>query len=284
MIRKLAGAFLLLCLPFAAAGIDKSKKVYELIYEDVQIIKKQLLMIEERLEQNTEDILLLKNQLKDLQSQLKLFQSEQAGVQGELRNIPTQYRVLLEKFDYLSLQLAKISEELLAIRGVTPQATGPEPEESKSGKEQAPPPNKKEEAATSARTPASAPSISPQEVYNMAYSDYLKGNFDLAIDGFKIYREQFPDSPLADNALYWIGECLFSQQKLNEAINVFNDLILDYPSGDTVAAAYLKKGISLMDLGKKEEALSVFRLLVAKYPLDEETKIAQQKIKDLTLK
>ena len=41
----------------------------------------------------------------------------------------------------------------------------------------------------------------------MAYNDYLKGNFDLAVEGFKMYREQFPASPLADNALYWIGEC-----------------------------------------------------------------------------
>jgi TolA-binding protein len=43
----------------------------------------------------------------------------------------------------------------------------------------------------------------------------------------------------------------------------------------------LKKGISLTELGKKEEALSVFKLLISKYPLEEETKIAQQKIREL---
>jgi tol-pal system protein YbgF len=115
----------------------------------------------------------------------------------------------------------------------------------------------------------------------MAYTDYLKGNFQLAIEGFNLYREQFPNSPLSDNALYWIGECHFSLEEFERAIENFNELILNYPSGDKIAAAYLKKGISLMDLGKKEEALLVFKLLISKYPLEEETKIAQQKIKEL---
>jgi len=122
-----------------------------------------------------------------------------------------------------------------------------------------------------------------KEVYNMAYSDYRKGNFELAIDGFKMYRVQFPESPLADNSLYWIGECYFSQKKYAEAIEQFNELLLNYPRGDKIPAAYLKKGISLMELRKKEESLIVFKLLISKYPLEEETKIAQQKIRELLL-
>ena len=96
-----------------------------------------------------------------------------------------------------------------------------------------------------------------------------------------MYREQFPESPLADNSLYWIGECYFSQEKYAEAIEQFNELILNYPRGDRIPASYLKKGISLTELGKKEEALIVFKLLISKYPLEEETKIAQQKIREL---
>jgi tol-pal system protein YbgF len=115
----------------------------------------------------------------------------------------------------------------------------------------------------------------------MARSDYLKGNFQLAIEGFAIYREHFAESPLADNALYWIGESFFSQNKFEEAIQEFNDFILIYPNSDKIAATYLKKGISLMNLKKKDEAISVFRLLISKFPLEEETKIAQQKIKEL---
>ena len=95
----------------------------------------------------------------------------------------------------------------------------------------------------------------------MAYNDYLKGNFDLAVEGFKMYKDQFSASPLADNALYWIGECDYSQRKFEDAVNVFNELILAYPQGDKVAAAYLKKGMSFAEIGRKEEALAAYRLL-----------------------
>ena len=96
-----------------------------------------------------------------------------------------------------------------------------------------------------------------------------------------MYKEQFPSSPLADNALYWIGECAYSQRKFEDAVNAFNELILVFPQGDKVAAAYLKKGMSFAEMGRTEEALAAFRLLVAKFPVEEETRIAQQKIKEL---
>ena len=115
----------------------------------------------------------------------------------------------------------------------------------------------------------------------MAYNDYLKGNFDLAVEGFRMYKDQFSDSPLADNALYWIGECFYSQRKFEDAINMFNDLILAYPQGDKIAAAYLKKGMSFAESGKKEEAIAAYKLLITKFPVEEETRIAQQKIKEL---
>jgi len=291
MIKRLAGIFLALILLFTSASAQKSKKAYELIYKDVQLLRQQILELDKEIGKNAEDIKFIKNQLNELLSLFRLFQKEQANFKENQKNIPAQYRILLEKIEGLNTQLAAYNEELLEIKKASLQAAQAVDETTE---EQAPPPSekaaedKKKEEQTekkdeSTEEPQAPPStlLSPKEVYNMAYSDYRKGNFELAIDGFKIYREQFPESPLADNALYWIGECYFSQEKFEEAIDSFNDLILNYPQGDKIPAAYLKKGISLTELGKKEEALSVFRLLVSKFPLEEETKIAQQKIKEL---
>jgi len=125
------------------------------------------------------------------------------------------------------------------------------------------------------------PDISANEVFTAARSDYVKGNFDLAVDGFTMYREYFPESPLADNALYWIGESLFSKQKYEEAITQFIELILNYSGSDMAAAAYYKRGLCLIELGKIEEAVDVLKLLITKYPYEEEAKNAQQKIKEL---
>lgn len=276
-----SGIFLIILCPFLLAGADKSKKAYELIYKDVQLLKQQVLQLDAKIENNKENIKLIKQQLEDLLSLVKLFQTEQASFKEDQKKIPTQYLVLLEKMESISSQMAKFSNHLLEIK----RASLAPPEQEETQKEQTPAPKENKEAKEAEgpelQTPLPPSSLSPQEVYNMAYSDYLKGNFQLAIEGFTLYRINFSESPLADNALYWIGECYFSQEEYQKAIDQFNALILNYPAGDRIPAAYLKKGISLMELGKKEEALIVFKLLISKYPLEEETKIAQQKIQEL---
>lgn len=285
--RFSSGIFLFLLIPTLILGIDKEKKAYELIYKDVQILKQQIQKLDKEISYNREDIQTIRKHLEELLSLSRLSQKEQARYREEQKKLPGQYQILLEKLDIINTQFARLSEELIELKRTSIPATEQaEKKEEAKPEEQQPPPEKeseeqKKEEATEDEPPQIPTNFSPQEVYNMAYSDYLKGNFQLAIDGFEIYLQQFPESPVADNALYWVGECYFSQQKFEESIEKFSELILNYPQGDKIPAAYLKKGISLMEIGKKEEALSAFKLLISKFPLEEETKIAQEKIKEL---
>jgi tol-pal system protein YbgF len=288
MKKTLTGILLLSLLQIVSFGQDKSKKAYELIYEDVQVLKKQLLALEDKLERNAVDLEALKSLVREVQIQVRLLQTDQSSVQEGIKNIPSQYQFLLDKIEQMNLLLTRISEDLLTMKGtpLQPQAPGQEIKAGQPPAVEKKQPDQKKGAQPTEQKPASPSSstLSPQETYNSAYADYLKGNYELAIDGFKIYRENFADSPLADNALYWIGECYYSQRKFDQAIEQFNDLIFNYPQGDKVAAAYLKKGLALVELGRKDEALVVFKLLVSKYPLEEESRIAQEKIKELAQK
>lgn len=282
---------LFFAIPLLFGGPQKEKRAYELIYQDVQTLKQQMLEFDAKLETYQEEIQTIKKQVMDLLSLLRSLQAQQASFQEDQKKVPDQFQILLERLDALGLQFSRFSEELIEIKKamlpLLPQEEQEEnPEETQEEAQQTPPEKEAvekaggEEKKEETKSPL-PPNLSPQEIYNMAYADYLKGNFDLAIDGFKIYLDNFSQSPFADNALYWIGECYFSEKKYEEAIARYNELILNYPLGDKVPAAYLHKGLSLMELGQNEEALSVFRLLVSKYPLEEETKIAQEKIKEL---
>ena len=287
MAKKAYSWIILLFLcPILLSGFQKSKKAYELIYEDVQILKVKILELEKQAIKNQEDIISIKKRLDEIFELMNLIRNEQASLGEEQEKIPVQYRVLLEKFDSLTSRLAEISEDLIEIKQWT--ASIPEGTEGtmldegidESGQES----TSGEMQTTAQESPPKTqldPNLSPQEVYNLARSDYLRGNFQLAIEGFTIYLEHFPESPLADNALYWIGECYFSQENYEEAIKKFNVLILSYPEGDEIPAAHLKKGMCLMETGKDEEALAVFKLLISKFPLEEETRIAQEKIKEI---
>jgi tol-pal system protein YbgF len=291
MTRKYSSWILLILLfPLLLGGADKSKKAYELIYQDIQLIKQQLLSLDKKIERNQEDIKAVRKSTEELLTTISLILSEQVSLREEQKKIPAQFQILLEKIDALSLQISKFTEELIEIKRaslVSQQEEEPPDQEAPPPDEQIPPPAEepgeetKEDLPAEEPAPVLDPNLSPQEVYNMAYSDYLKGNFVLAIDGFQIYVDNFPTSPFADNAMYWIGECYFSQKDHEMAIEQFNDLIITYPQSDRIPASYLKKGISLTEMGRKDEALAVYKLLISKFPLEEETKIAQQKIQEL---
>ncbi len=270
------GAFLLAVLTLAAAGQDR-KKAIEVVYDDVQLLKEQVQELRARVDQNTEMIRAIQDQLKALADFVRQSIAGQAGAQESLRAVPAQYQDILRKLDLLTLDLQKISADLAArAQQAAPAAAA--------GEEAKPSPQTPVKPQPAPAQPPPAPTMSPQEAYSVAYNDYLKGNYDLAVESFKLYRQQFPGSPLADNALYWIGECRYSQRKFEEAIDAFDELIVAYPQGDKAAAAHLKKGLSFIELGRKPEALAALKLLVAKYPLEEEARIAQDKIRELNEK
>lgn len=290
MTKTFWGIFLLFVYPlflFPGTSVDKKEeKAYELIYKDVQLLKRNLIELDKKIDQNREEINSIKSLVSEMLSVLRLIQENQTDLKNEQNKLPAQYQVILEKLHTFELQLAKYSETLTQIRQAAPQMVPPEGTGQETAQpapqtsEETPPAEKPEEKTETPLQPA-AGQLSPLEVYNTAMADYLKGNFALAIEGFKLYLEQFPESPLADNSLYWIGECYFSLNQYQEAINSFNGLILNYPEGDKIPTAYLKKGLSLIELNKKDDAIAVFRLLISKFPYEEDAKIAQEKIKEL---
>ena len=283
MRRASLGAFFLVVLVLASAGQDKSKKAYELVYDDVQVLKQQILDLRVQVDRNAAEIRAVQDQLKSLVDLVRQAMAGQSGAQEGLRAVPAQYQDILRKLDTLTLEVQRISSELAGRSSQAAPAVPAEDEQRPAP--QTPvrtPPESKPQAAPA--RPVPAPTMSPQEAYSVAYNDYLKGNYDLAVESFKLYRQQFPESPLADNALYWIGECRYSQRKFEEAIDAFDELIVGYPQGDKAAASHLKKGLSFIELGRKPEALAALKLLVAKYPLEEEARIAQDKIRELNEK
>ncbi|MEW6042403.1 MAG: hypothetical protein AB1633_12870, partial [Elusimicrobiota bacterium] len=45
----------------------------------------------------------------------------------------------------------------------------------------------------------------PSEMHKLAYSDYVKGKYDIAIVGFRAYLEKFPQGELAPQSQYYLA-------------------------------------------------------------------------------
>ncbi len=121
----------------------------------------------------------------------------------------------------------------------------------------------------------------PEQLFAAAYADYSRGNYELALSEFRQYVETYPDSELADNAQYWIGEILFAQKKYEEAVVELNRVSTLNPKGDKVAPALYKKSLVLVEMGKREEAIKQLQALIKAYPKSLEAGLAAQQLQQL---
>ena len=117
-----------------------------------------------------------------------------------------------------------------------------------------------------------------EQLFAAAYSDYSRGNFDLALSEFRQYVETFPGSELADNAQYWIAEILLAQKKTPEALAELEKVAQVNPAGDKTSLALYKRATILLEMGKKEEAVAQFLVIVKDYAKSQEAALATQQL------
>lgn len=121
----------------------------------------------------------------------------------------------------------------------------------------------------------------PIQLYQSAYRDYQRGNWDLAVEGFKEFLSANPESDLADNAAYWIGESHYSQQQYREAIAQFDQVVTRYPDSDRIPVALLKKGLAYIELGQRAQGIVQLQYVVHEHPTSPEAALAREKLRSL---
>ncbi|MBX7185217.1 MAG: tol-pal system protein YbgF [Vicinamibacteria bacterium] len=131
--------------------------------------------------------------------------------------------------------------------------------------------------ASPSATP-NGPAIPPRDLYQQAYSDFARKNYDLSVQGFQEYLRLYRDTDLADNAQYWIGECLQAQGKYEDAVTAFNALLRDFVDSDKIPDARYKKGVALDALGRKSQAVLEYRFVVERFPNSQAARLAREKL------
>ena len=131
----------------------------------------------------------------------------------------------------------------------------------------------------------SDPSILPEEdpagVFQKAYADYARGDYDLAILGLTRVLEYRPDGALADDAAYYLGEIARAQGRNDEALRWYTRVTEEYVDADKVPAATLKKGLLLIDINRIGEGVVQLDHLVRTHPESHEARLARNKLRAL---
>jgi TolA-binding protein len=88
-------------------------------------------------------------------------------------------------------------------------------------------------------------------------------------------------SAASANSLYSTAESYYRDKQFKEAILAYQRFIANYPRDKRVPLSYLKQGLSLISIGKKDEAKYFFQTLIDKFPNSEEAKAAQEKLRQI---
>jgi len=123
--------------------------------------------------------------------------------------------------------------------------------------------------------------LTPTASFNLAYNDYLKGNYDLAVAGFESFLRQFPTTSLAAHAQYWIGESYSNKREYRSAVDAYEHVVNNYPKSDKVPIALYKAGAGYAELADLAKARSLLKRVIEEYPQSDEAARAKQKLADL---
>ena len=128
---------------------------------------------------------------------------------------------------------------------------------------------------------SSMPGISSDTLYQNALRDFTTGKYDLARQEFGDYVKQFPNTDLASNAQFYLGEISYQQGEYKDAIAQYNLVLTNYPQSYKQGASLLKKGLAEVEMGSKATGIRDLREVVRRFPGTDDARRAQAKLKEL---
>jgi tol-pal system protein YbgF len=124
--------------------------------------------------------------------------------------------------------------------------------------------------------------LSPNRVFDTAFSDYSSSQYQSAIAGFQQVIKNFPTAERADDAQFFIGESLVNMNRLPEAVDAYNLVIQQYPSGDQVDMAYYRRGFAESLMGRTDAARASWEEVVKRFPNSQGAQLAKQRLAGLS--
>jgi tol-pal system protein YbgF len=270
---------ILLLLPaIAVLAACTSSEDLALLHREITDVQRSVASLQTEVIDKS-DLRAMEQSMSDLTNKNMRSNADLAQKVGDLQE---QIEALYASLEVTTRRLQDISQQLAAARAgsapiaalppvtAAPPAEGGDPGAAAAG------------AAGAAALPAGGGS-GPDELYRSAYEDYMRGNYALAADGFAEYLRRFPDTELADNALYWIGECYDAQERPEDALNAFTRVLDEYPTSDKAAAAQLKKGLIYLKTGDQGQGVVNLQYVVYEHPGTREAELAREQLKSLGL-
>jgi tol-pal system protein YbgF len=275
--------FVVLCAARPAGAADKA---HQQLMAEIRMLQEQQQQLQQVLGGLADTLKAITGKMDD---QVAAGRKSAADTKLLIDNIAEGVRILREKADDTNVRLSTVSQELDAVRqavsSMPANTTTPTPGQDSpaaGASESATAPNGTSGApGAPAANGAGGPLISPQKMFDNAYSDYTAGHYDIAIMGFTSFISTFPRNDKADDAQLNIGQSLYGAGQYAEAAAAFEKVIANYPQADSVPVAYYKLGMTYEQLKQFDAARKAFETVIQKYPAAYDAILAKQRLDSL---
>jgi len=261
--------------------------------EDMTLLHREITDVQQQVEQLSlsmpakQDLTSLDSRMQEVAAQTSRSNADLAmrveQLQEQIEGLQASLERTTRQLETISQELARARSSAAAGQYLPPVTAAGAPAEGAGGAAAGPaaPAGAAAGAAAAGAAAGATEGSSPEELYRAAYEDYMRGNYQLAADGFGEYRRRWPSTELSDNALYWIGECLDAQDKTEEALAIFSQVLEEYAASDKAPAAQLKKGLLYLKLGDKGQGALNLQYVVYEYPGTREADLARERLRSL---
>lgn len=117
------------------------------------------------------------------------------------------------------------------------------------------------------------------KIYEAALNEFKVGKYKQAATEFSAFVQKYPDSTLAPNAQYWLGNAWYAQRNCKKAIEAQGVVTTKYPNSGKAPDAWLAIATCQHDLGNATGAKRTLEALIEKYPKSPAADTAQQRLK-----
>lgn len=114
--------------------------------------------------------------------------------------------------------------------------------------------------------------------YQAAFDLLKDGKYNEATAAFKQFLSTFPDSALADNAWYWLGESHYVTRQYGDALKSFRTVVDKYPASRKLPDALLKIGYCNYELKNFAEARTALNQVAQQFADTTAARLASQRL------
>lgn len=120
-----------------------------------------------------------------------------------------------------------------------------------------------------------------QASYQQAFDLLKNAQYPKAIQGFHGFLSRYPDSSLANNAQYWLGEANYVLRDYKTSLVEFRKLIDVYPHSSKIPDAVLKIGFIHYAQGNWDKARGTLNQVKARYPGTSAARLADERLRKM---